>query len=270
MGWMNPTPLILAALIAAALATRWRLVTPAVRALGLTGVAALTVVGAGVVHPPSLSSVANGIGATLGGYVYPVVGALAFLETGAGVGLVAPGELAVVVGGVTAGQGHVELVPLIAVVWGCAFAGDLTSFALGRRLGPDFLLRHGAALKLTPQRLERVERFLRDHGGKTLVVGRFIGLVRPLAPFAAGTVGMRIGRFVPVALLASGLWSAAFCVLGYLFWQSFDQATEIAKDGSLVIGGVAAAVIALVAVRRTMRSARAGGETPVTCGDGGT
>ena len=68
---------------------------------------------------------------------------LAFLETGAFVGFVAPGETAVIVGGLVAGQGQISLFVLIAIVWACAVAGDVTSFFLGRRLGRDWLLRHG-------------------------------------------------------------------------------------------------------------------------------
>ena len=63
------------------------------------------------------------------------MGVLAFLETGAFVGLVAPGETVVIAGGVIAGQGEIELLPLIGIVWACALLGDTTSFFIGRRLG---------------------------------------------------------------------------------------------------------------------------------------
>ena len=68
---------------------------------------------------------------------------MAFLETGAFVGLVAPGETVVIAGGVIAGQGEIELIPLIGLVWVCAVLGDTTSFYIGRRLGRGFLERHG-------------------------------------------------------------------------------------------------------------------------------
>ena len=60
---------------------------------------------------------------------------MAFLETGAFVGLVAPGETVVIAGGVIAGQGEIQLLPLIGLVWVCAVLGDSTSFYIGRRLG---------------------------------------------------------------------------------------------------------------------------------------
>jgi membrane protein DedA with SNARE-associated domain len=251
---MKVGPLILAALTVGALAVRWRRLPRRARVLVAAIAIGLAVWGSGVIHPPNLETLARDLGATLGSYTYAVVGLLAFLETGAGVGLVAPGELAVVIGGVTAGQGHTNLFVLIGIVWACALCGDLTSYVLGRRLGRDFLLKHGAALKFTPQRLERVEGFLHRHGGKTIVVGRFIGLVRALAPFAAGSMNMPARRFVPAVFLASGAWAATFTGLGYAFWRSFGEAEVLAKRGSFALVAVVMAVIALVAAYRNLRS----------------
>lgn len=218
-------------------------------AAAVVAVAALIVWGG-----PNLETIARDIGATLGAYTYAVVGLMALLETGAGIGLIAPGELAVVIGGVTAGQGHTSLPALIAIVWVCALAGDLTSYVLGRRLGRNFLLRHGHLVKLTPARLEQVEMFLSRHGGKTIIVGRFIGLVRALAPFVAGSSRMPARRFIPATLLASGLWSAAFSVLGYVFWQSFDHAATIAKGGTFALVALVAVVIGLAFAHRKLRT----------------
>lgn len=251
---MKLGPLILAAVTAGALALRWRRLPPRARVLAAAIAIGLAVWGSGVIHPPNLETVARDVGATLGSYTYAVVGLLAFLETGAGVGLIAPGELAVVIGGVTAGQGHTNLFVLIAIVWACALGGDLTSYILGRRLGRGFLLKHGAALKLTPQRLERVEGFLRSHGGKTILVGRFIGLVRALAPFAAGSMNMPARRFVPAVFVASGAWAATFTVLGYAFWQSFDEAEALAKQGTFALIAVVVALVALVVAYHNLRS----------------
>jgi membrane protein DedA with SNARE-associated domain len=220
--------------------------------IGLLLAAALVV--ALVVPTPNLEAIAGDVGARLGAYTYVVVGILAALETGAGIGLVAPGELAVVIGGVTAGQGHTELALLITVVWACALTGDLISYALGRRLGRTFLLRHGHLVRLTPDRLAQVERFLARHGGKTIIVGRFIGVVRAVAPFVAGSSHMAPVRFIPATLLASGLWSATFATLGYLFWESFDQAAAITKDGTFaLVAAVAIGTVAVVAYRRWRR-----------------
>jgi membrane protein DedA with SNARE-associated domain len=240
---MRPIPLAAAAVALAALVTRWRRLPARIRVLGAVAVLACAVWGTGLVHVPSLETVARDVGSSLGSYTYAVVGLMALLETGAGIGLVAPGELAVVIGGVTAGQGHTNLLLLIAIVWLCALTGDLISYVLGLRLGRGFLLEHGHLIKLTPARLAQVEGFLGRHGGKTIIVGRFIGLVRALAPFVAGSSRMPARRFIPATFVAAGIWSAVFSVLGYVCWQSFDQAAAIAKQGTLALAGLVAVVV---------------------------
>jgi membrane protein DedA with SNARE-associated domain len=245
---------VAAALIAAVAVVRWRCFSPRLRLLSGAAVLGLLVWGSGLVHLPNLERVATDVGAQLGSYTYVVVGVFALLETGAGIGLIAPGELAVVIGGVTAGQGHTNLVALIAIVWACAVTGDLISYALGRRLGRNFLLRYGKLVKLTPARLGQVERFLAHHGGKTIIVGRFIGLIRAVAPFVAGSSRMPARRFVPATFAASGLWSAAFSVLGYVFWQSSDQAAAIAKEGTVALLAVVVVIVSVVLAYRMLRT----------------
>jgi undecaprenyl-diphosphatase len=254
---MKTGPLVAAALAIIVTVARWRRLSTHVRAAGAIAALALIAWGTGAVHPPSLEAVARDIGAELGAFTYAVVGLMALLETGAGIGLVAPGELAVVVGGVTAGQGHTVLPVLIAIVWVCAFAGDLISYGLGRRLGRTFLLQHGHLVRLTPARLAQVERFLARHGGKTIIVGRFVGLVRSIAPFVAGSSHMSARRFIPATFVAAGLWSATFSTLGYLFWESFDQAAAIAKEGTFALAGLLVAGGLVVAAYRTLRDPEA-------------
>ena len=144
-----------------------------------------------------------------------LVGVLAFLETGAFVGLVFPGETAVILGGAVAGQGETSIVITIAIVWFCAWAGDTTSFWIGTparaRLRPPPRAEgadHARALRAG-------RGYFGRHGGKTILIGRFIGLVRALAPFIAGSSGMRYRAFVPYSVLGTGLWAAAFSLLGY-------------------------------------------------------
>ena len=103
---------------------------------------------------PMPEKVITDIATALGPWTYVLVGGLAFLETGAFVGLVAPGETTVIVGGVIAGQGEISLVPLIGLVWLCCVLGDVTSFFIGRRLGRGFLLRHGPKIRIVEHRLE--------------------------------------------------------------------------------------------------------------------
>lgn len=251
---MRSGPLLAAAVIIAGLVIRWSRLPGQIRAAGAVAGLVLLAWGSGVIQPPNLETIARDIGGTLGSYTYAVVGLLALLETGAGVGLVAPGELAVVIGGVTAGQGHTNLPALIAIVWACALTGDLISYFLGRRLGRAFLLRHGHLVRLTPARLGQVETFLGRHGGKTIIVGRFIGLVRALSPFVAGSSRMPARRFIPATFVAAGIWSTVFSLLGYAFWQSFDQAATIAKEGTLALVVTVVVVVGGVIAYRQLRT----------------
>jgi undecaprenyl-diphosphatase len=226
-----------------------------IEAAGWVVVAAAAAVGTGLVHLPNLEKLFFDVGEALGPWTYLVVGLLAFLETGAFVGLVAPGETAVIVGGVVAGQGQISLLVLIAIVWACAVAGDLTSYTLGRRLGRSWLLRHGERVKITEERLATVEDFFARRGGATILIGRFIGFVRALAPFIAGTSRMPMRQFLPYDVLGAGAWAATFATLGYVFWQSFDKLTTYVSRGLFAFGTVVAVVVALVWLVRLRRDA---------------
>jgi membrane protein DedA with SNARE-associated domain len=162
----------------------------------------------------------------------------------------------VIVGGVVAGQGHLDVVALIALTWACALCGDLSGYALGRRLGRPFLLEHGPRLHITEPRLIRVESWFARHGLATILVGRFVGLVRPLAPFLAGASSYPGGRFAAVALVGTALWSAACVVLGFLLWQSFDQAIAIAQQGTLALALAALLVAVALMAHRRLRAAK--------------
>ncbi len=172
----------------------------------------------------------------LGPWTYLVVGVLSFLETGAFVGLLVPGETALLIGGAVAGQGVINVFLLIAIAWLMAFLGDSTSFWLGHRLGRDFILRHGPKFGISAERYAQVEDYFEKHGGKTVLIGRFIGLVRALSPFVAGSSGMRFRAFVPYSILGSGLQITLHVLAGYFFARSIDAAAEYVGLAALVIG----------------------------------
>src|SRR6185437_8678970 len=139
------------------------------------------------------------------------------------------------------------------IVWVCAVAGDATSYYMGRRLGRGFMERHGPRVKITHARLEQVEGFFDRHGGKAVLIGRFVGLVRAIAPFLAGSSGMPLRRFVPYDVVGAGLWGSTFVLLGYIFWQSFSQLVDYAKKGALALGAVIVLVVAIVWLVRWLR-----------------
>jgi membrane-associated protein len=225
----------------------------AIIAMGVVAAAALTVFAAGVVRPPDLEGALTDLSDTLGAWTYALVAALAFLETGAFVGLVAPGETAIVLGGVVAAEGDVNLGAMLVIAWLAAALGDLTSFLLGKRLGRRFLIAHGPRLGVTAPRLKRVEEFFDRHGPKAILAGRFIGIVRAVAPFLAGSSGMRLRAFVPWSLLGTAVWATAFTLIGYAFHRSFSTAADALTHGALGLAVLAAAVLALREYHRAKR-----------------
>jgi undecaprenyl-diphosphatase len=101
-----------------------------------------------------------------------------------------------------------------------------------------------------------VEGYFDRHGGKTILVGRFIGLVRALAPFIAGASGLTYRRFIPFSVVGTGLWATAFCVLGYVFWRSFDQVAHLAGQAVFGFGLTVGAIVGVVVAYRRREEIR--------------
>jgi len=251
---MRPAWLVGAAALTLYLVLRRRAHGRAALVAGALAAAGALLIGLGVIELPNVEHIIEEAGKTLGKWTYLAVGLLAFLETGAFIGLIAPGETTVIVGGLVAGQGQISLMVLIAIVWTCAVLGDLTSYALGRRLGRDFMVRHGGRVKITEERLQQVEAFFERRGGMTILIGRFIGLVRAIAPFIAGASRMPLRKFLPYDVLGAGLWATTFCLLGFVFWRSFDQLTAWVSRGLFAFGLFVAIIVAIVFLIRLQRS----------------
>jgi len=220
---------------------------------GLIAAAALAAIVSGVVAPPDLEGALTDLSETLGPWTYALVAALAFAETGAFIGLLAPGETAIVLGGVVAAQGEVSLPAMILIAWTAAALGDLASFTLGKRLGRRFVIARGPRLGVTAPRLARVEEFFDRHGAKAILVGRFVGLVRAVAPFLAGSSGMRLRAFLPWSLLGTLVWTTSFTLVGYAFSNSFGAAAGALTHGALALAVLAAVVLALREYQRVRR-----------------
>ena len=159
-------------------------------------------------------------------------------------------------GGAVAGQGAIDIYLLIAIAWFSAWAGDTTSFFIGRRLGREFVLKHGPRVGIGHERFEKVEDYFSRHGGKTIFIGRFISLVRAFAPFIAGSSGMRYRAFVPYSILGTGLWASAHILVGYFFSRSIESAAEYAGRGAFVLATTIVVIAGIVFLVRHFRVER--------------
>jgi len=158
-------------------------------------------------------------------------------------------------GGAVAGQGAIDIYLLIAIAWFAAWAGDTTSFFVGRRLGREFVIRHGPRFGISHERFEKVEDYFSRHGGKTIFIGRFISLIRAFAPFVAGSSGMSYRAFVPYSILGTGLWATAHIMVGYIFSRSIESAGKYAAKGAFVLATLIVVVVGVLVLSRHFRVA---------------
>jgi membrane protein DedA with SNARE-associated domain len=255
---MRPLPLIAAVVILVVLALRRRTLARSTGAVGVLAAAVLTGYAFGMYTLPSVDDALTRIAPALGSWTYPLVSVLAYLEAAAFVGLLVPGELTVVLGGAVARKGDVSIQLLFALVWLAAVAGDTTGFLLGRMLGIDFLLRHGPRFHITPDVIARVEGIFDRHGGKAIILGRFIGVARAVTPFLAGSSQLPLRRFLAFDIAGAGAWAASFLAVGYLVAASASGAASLSHTIGLAIGGAAAIGGVALGIRLLYRSAPRG------------
>lgn len=187
----------------------------------------------------------------LGRWTYVLVAAVVLLETSVGLGVLSPGEAVLAVAGAAAAQdGPLELAVLLLVVWSFGVAGDTVSYLLGRNYGVRVLGLLLGRVGVTAERLERVGGMFARRGGWVLVGGRFVGPVRVLAPFVAGSSGMALGKFLRFDLVGIVLWGSAWVLAGYAFADSIE-----ALSGRFAIVGVAILLLGLGVTRLISRSA---------------
>ena len=93
-------------------------------------------------------------------------------------------------------------------------------------------------------------RFYERHGAKAILVGRFVGIVRAVSPFLAGSSGLPFRRFLPWSILGTAIWASAFTLVGYAFSESFSEAAGTLTHGAFALAVIAAVVLAVRAHRR--------------------
>jgi undecaprenyl-diphosphatase len=166
------------------------------------------------------------------------------LEAPAFLGLVLPGELALLLGGVLAHQDRIPLAGALAVGVAGALAGDSAGYWIGRRWGPR-LLSSPLGRRVGPARLHKVETLLLRGGGWALVVGRGTAGARVVLPGLAGILGLRYRTFVLWTGAAATVWAVAHVLLGYAAGAGWRQVHHLTGQVGLLLAG---AVLVGVAV----------------------
>ena len=150
---------------------------------------------------------------------------VAFLEAFAILGIVVPGIFALFLLAAMAGWNPGLMIALGAAMAAGAMLGDGTSYWLGRHFGDR--LRSTWPLRTRPHLVASAEDFLHRHGGKGVIIARFVGPIRPVVPLVAGALGMTPREFLPRMLAACLAWAPFMVVPGALFGESLEMAAEL-------------------------------------------
>jgi len=181
----------------------------------------------------------------LGHWGYLLIFVVVLLECQALLGLFVPGESMVLVAGFLAGQGVFFLDALIITVAAGAIVGDSIGYEVGRHFGTGWLRRHGARVGIRDRHFERVDGFIRRHGGKSVFLSHFLHVLRALMPFMAGANRMAYGRFVLFNALGCMLWATVFVLLGYVAGESWQLVEKWMGRAGGVVGAVIVLILAL-------------------------
>lgn len=155
-----------------------------------------------------------------GGYV--VLVAIVFVETGLFVGFFLPGDSLLITAGLVAATGVLDLRWLIGLLGAAAIIGDQVGYAIGYRMGP-VLFTKPKSLLFNPKHLDRTREFYARHGAKTIVIARFVPVIRTFAPVVAGVGQMEYRRFV-LYNVAGGLgWVISMTSAGYLLGRAIPN-----------------------------------------------
>ena len=176
----------------------------------------------------------------------PGVGVLAF------VGFIFPGEVALILGGVTASQGRVSLAAVLAAAIAGAIVGDTVGYAVGRRYGRGILDSTLSGF-VKASHLDRADAYLAERGGKAVFFGRFTAALRVLIPGLAGMSGLRYRTFLAYNAVSAVGWGTLSVLLGYLGgsnWRHLEQIASRTGRGVLVLTGAVIACTILLRRRR--------------------
>jgi len=150
--------------------------------------------------------------------------AIVFAETGLLIGFFLPGDTLLISAGLLIQQDKVNLdlwflIPLLILA---AIAGDAVGYQVGKHTGPRLFKREDGRL-FKRDHLERAKTFYDRHGGKTIVIARFLAFIRTFAPTVAGAAQMPYSRFVTFNVMGAALWVPSMTLMGYFFGKAIPK-----------------------------------------------
>jgi membrane-associated protein len=158
-----------------------------------------------------------------GGYVLLV--AIVFAETGLLIGCFLPGDSLLITAGLLAAAGHLNIWWINVLLMAAAIIGDSVGYAIGARLGPRIFTREKSLL-FNPKHVVRTQHFYEKYGPKTIVIARFVPIIRTFAPVLAGVGAMRYRRFLTYNVLGGIGWVASMSWAGYLLGHAVPNISK--------------------------------------------
>jgi membrane-associated protein len=178
-----------------------------------------------------------------GPWIYAILFAIIFAETGLVVTPILPGDSLLFVAGTLAATGEMDVHLLVALLVVAAILGNSTNYAIGRWLGKTFFRDRGSRW-LNPEYLERTHAFYEKHGGMAVVISRFVPIIRTYVPFVAGLGAMTPGRFTLYNAAGAVAWIASITYAGYFF----GNIAWVKKNLSFIILGILVVSVVPIAV----------------------
>jgi membrane protein DedA with SNARE-associated domain len=203
---------------------------------------------------------------------YGLVGLLVFAEAGVMLGFIFPGETAVILGGVIASRGHINVVGLTTLVVVCAIGGDSVGYLVGERWGRRLL--DTRLLRKRRRLLDGILDQLNRRGAIVVFLARFTAFLRAVVPGLAGISSMPYRVFLPANAAGGLVWGVAFTLLGYFVGNAYTKVEHASGLASDVLLGLLAVVIVVLWVRRRRKEraelGAAGGQVETGTGSGPT
>lgn len=147
---------------------------------------------------------------------------ITFAESGLFIGFFLPGDSLLFTAGFLASQGFLGIVPLMVIAFLGATTGDSVGYAFGKKIGPHIFTKEDSIF-FHKDHLQRAEHFYNQYGAKTIVIARFMPIVRTFAPILAGVGRMRYGEFVFYNIIGGALWALGLSGLGYYLGSSIPN-----------------------------------------------
>lgn len=148
--------------------------------------------------------------------IYAILFLIVFIETGLVVWPFLPGDSLLFVTGTLAAAGDMDILTVMLVLIAAALTGDNVNYGIGRLVGPR-VFQYERSRWFNPAHLARAHAFYERHGGKTIILARFIPIIRTYAPFVAGVGSMSYPRYLAFCIVAAMLWVGSLCSAGYFF-----------------------------------------------------